>query len=409
MNTQKKIVSFAAVLIAILSPLGTVRARATEDAPSAADVEYVKVGNYIANWGTRGAESKFLSVYAEAFYTGAYTYETLSENEGGTSQSDAHESELYKALQAMMKTKHTHITGYKETNNLYRYTDCQKSDHSTISSFYSGTEFDGTWVGGNDSPWNKEHTWPNSKGLGGSDENDIMMLRPTVSSENSSRGNKGYGESAGYYEPADDVKGDCARIVLYTYTRWGNTQYMWGSAGVMESLEVLLSWMESDPVDTWEMGRNDAVQAITGTRNVFVDYPEYAWLLFGEDIPENMPTPSGIAQNPPVASDSDTDTATDSDTASDSDITTDSDTVSDSDITTDSDTVSDNVCEHVYGEPLIVTREDGTKAEMRVCKTCGFARYREIEEGGCNSSVSGFAVTGLLTSVCTLLCIKRKR
>ena len=44
----------------------------------------------------------------------------------------------------------------------------------------------------------------------------------------------------------------------------------------MESLDVLLLWMEQDPVDTWELGRNDAVQAITGTRNVFVDYPEYA-------------------------------------------------------------------------------------------------------------------------------------
>ena len=36
----------------------------------------------------------------------------------------------------------------------------------------------------------------------------------------------------------------------------------------------LLRWIEEDPVDTWELGRNDSVEAITGTRNVFVDYPE---------------------------------------------------------------------------------------------------------------------------------------
>jgi hypothetical protein len=91
------------------------------------------------------------------------------------------------------------------------------------------------------------------------------------------------------------------------YTRWGNTGKMWGTSGVMESPEVLLEWMEADPVDTWEMGRNDAVQQITGTRNVFVDYPEYAWLLLGEKIPQNMSTPSGgksTSTNPPVDSSS---------------------------------------------------------------------------------------------------------
>ena len=69
----------------------------------------------------------------------------------------------------------------------------------------------------------------------------------------------------------------------------------------MENLEVLLKWMEADPVDTWEMGRNDSVQSITGTRNVFVDYPEYAWLLFGRDVPENYTSPSnnaGASGNP---------------------------------------------------------------------------------------------------------------
>ena len=69
---------------------------------------------------------------------------------------------------------------------------------------------------------------------------------------------------------------------------------MWGSTGVIQSKEVLLDWMEADPVDTWEMGRNDSVQSITGTRNVFVDYPELAFELFEEEVPE-MVTPSGKA------------------------------------------------------------------------------------------------------------------
>jgi hypothetical protein len=70
---------------------------------------------------------------------------------------------------------------------------------------------------------------------------------------------------------------------------------MWGSSGVMENVDVLLKWMEEDPVDTWELGRNDSVEAITGTRNVFVDYPELAFLMFNREVPKSMTTPSGKA------------------------------------------------------------------------------------------------------------------
>ena len=128
-----------------------------------------------------------------------------------------------------------------------------------------------------------------------------MMLRPTTTTENSSRGNEAFGESGSYYDPNDEsngqynLHGDVARIVLYVYVRWGNTSYMWGTSGVMESKEVLLKWMEEDPVDTWELGRNDAVQSITGTRNVFVDYPELAFDLFNADVPAGYDTPSGGA------------------------------------------------------------------------------------------------------------------
>ncbi len=263
---------------------------------SADDVVYKTSGSYIANWGARGEDCVFLSTYAQAFYTGQYVYSDMSQSAGGTSQSNAYQSVLYSELKTLMTSKHSHETSYGETRDQYKYTDCLQSNTSSISSFYSGKTISGNWDSG--ATWNREHTWPNSKGLDGNDENDIMMLRPTSVSENSSRGNKAYGQSSGYYNPnnesngAYDLRGDVARITLYTYTRWGNTSKMWGSDGVMESLDVLLTWMEEDPVDTWEMGRNDAVQAITGTRNVFVDYPEYAWLLFGRSVPAGYTSPS---------------------------------------------------------------------------------------------------------------------
>ena len=267
---------------------------------AAGNVDYVYSGKYIYNWGSRGTVATFLSPNAEKFYEDNNTsYTELSAISGGTSQSNAPQSALYITLQNLMKSNHSYINAYKENNNLLKYTDCQNSG-GKISSFYSGTSIGPGW--GEGGSWNKEHTWPNSKGLGGSDEDDIMMIRPTSTSENSSRGNTAYGQSSGYYNPNSesggkyDLRGDVARIFLYVYVRWGNTSYAWGKSGVMESLDVLLAWMEVDPVDTWELGRNDSVESITGTRNVFVDYPELAFILFGEEVPTGMQTPSGGAE-----------------------------------------------------------------------------------------------------------------
>ena len=209
-------------------------------------------------------------------------------------------TDLYKELQRLMKKNHSHITNYNETRNFYRYTDIQNSGKTSdrISSFYSGIEIGPDWDSGK--TWNREHVWPNSKGEGDG-ENDIMMLRPTSSSENTSRGNAAYGTN-GFYDPnkesggKHDLRGDIARIVLYQYVRWGQMR-LFGTMGVIESQEVLIEWMQADPVDTWELGRNDSVETITGTRNVFVDYPELAFILFDEQIPLNYTTPSGNAKS----------------------------------------------------------------------------------------------------------------
>lgn len=254
---------------------------------------------YKYNWGTRGTTATTLSSDAVAFYSGNGTsYATLSALSGSSTVSSVPSSDLYAALKSLMVSNHDYYNSYEDVKDLCKYTDCQNGG-GKISSFYSGDLIGPNW----DGSWNREHTWPNSKGLNGSDEDDIMMLRPSTVSENSSRGNTAYGRSSSYYDPNSEsggtynLHGDVARIVLYVYTRWGNTSNMWGSSGVIESKEVLLDWMEEDPVDTWEMGRNDAVQSITGTRNVFVDFPELAFLLFGEDIPAGMSTPSGNAGN----------------------------------------------------------------------------------------------------------------
>jgi len=278
--------------------------------PTTTDVSY-KYGSaegytdVVLNWGKRGANATFLSPNAKKYYSdNNLTYADLAALTGSSNLSNVASSALYTKLQEVMTDGVTE-TSYGDTRYLFCFTDCQNSDSSTITCFYSGTSMNSVWDSG--TTYNREHCWPKSKTASGTATNstkgingDIMTLRPAKSNLNSSRGNKGYGVSVDFYNPnstsngAYDLRGDVARLVLYTYVRWGNTQYMWGVEGVMESKEVLLDWIAADPVDTWELGRNDSVESITGCRNVFVDYPELAFILFGEAVPA-MTTPSGNA------------------------------------------------------------------------------------------------------------------
>ena len=241
---MKRIFSALLLLVMMLS-VCTIQADAAGNATSttptgytkASDVEYiiytgyvpvnssnVYVSNVVVNWGARGEDCVFLSTYAESFYTDSNTFDVFSEMDGGTGVSNAYTSELYTALQTFMKSRHSNITSYDGTRAYYCFTDCVSNDYSMVCSFYSGTMVSSVWNGGNN--YNREHVWPRSKCINQSkaqDSADIMMLRGNSSTEDGSRGNKAYGESSGYYTTRADVRGDCARMVLYGYVRWGNT------------------------------------------------------------------------------------------------------------------------------------------------------------------------------------------
>ena len=246
---------------------------------------------------------------ANTYYTGSYEYDILSQMSG---------AELKTQLTNLMKSTHTYTSSYDDCHYKANRTDCENENGnqnklSLIYTSYTATQ--SQWNG-----WNREHIWP--KSLGGDTTTgggaDLHHIRPSDASVNSSRGNKKYGNAPGgtakygnnpatgvlggyynstYFEPLDNVKGDVARICLYVYIRWGSS---WGASDitkVFQSIDVLLEWCALDPVDTWELGRNEVVQDIQGNRNVFIDYPEYAWLIFGKEIPSDMVTPSGKAQS----------------------------------------------------------------------------------------------------------------
>ena len=296
-NLKRSVISILVMLLLVASSF--IPSYAAEAAqPASYSTEY--------NSGQREVVCTTLDgTSAEEYYSG-YEYDTLS---------NLSSNALLSELNELMTDTHTYISSYDDCHYKADRTDCQNGDGSVslIYTAYSATM--DQWNG-----WNREHVWPQS--LGGDNTNgggaDLHHIRPSDAVVNSTRGNKKYGNTNGgtakygsnpasgylggyydssYFEPVDSVKGDVARICLYVYARWGSD---WGADNVtkvFESVDVLLAWCEMDPVDTWEMGRNEVVEDIQGNRNVFIDYPEYAWLIFDREVPDDMVTPSGEAMD----------------------------------------------------------------------------------------------------------------
>ena len=168
--------------------------------------------------------------------------------------------------------------------------------------------------------YNREHSWPRSW-VGGDISpmfSDIFTIYPVDAWVNGLRYNFPYGEvnsptsttlngsklgpgiSPGYtgtvFEPIDEYKGDLARTFFYMATRYEDLIADWPSnspeaAAILDGssfpafkswyIDLLLSWHEQDPVSQKEKDRNNAVYAIQGNRNPFIDRPEYARYIWG--------------------------------------------------------------------------------------------------------------------------------
>ena len=261
-----------------------------------------------ANTGIRDQVcTTFNNTTAPSYYTGTYSYANLS---------TLSSSSLKSTLTTLMTSTHKNTSSYDNCRDYAPYTDCEGGDSSHFTMLY--TSYSATYSQYNNGQgWNREHVWPQSLGGGNTSGGgaDLHHIRPDESKTNSTRGNRKYGNVNGgsnatgnlsgeiggqyggnnLYEPLDNVKGDVARICLYVYVRWGSS---WGADSITEvfqSVDVLLEWCALDPVDTWEMERNDVVEGVQGNRNVFIDYPELAWELYDRTAPTTMKSPSGKA------------------------------------------------------------------------------------------------------------------
>jgi len=223
-------------------------------------------------------------------YTGDY-YNTIDANQSGNTLLNS-----LRLLNAEMKTSEV---GYNRmgtsAGGQFKWTDFDpatvKFDSNghpygdKIVSFYSGTVMTGIF--------NREHVWPNTHG-GNLVENDIHMVRPTVPSENGSRGHSYYVEgmcsdSNKGWDPAmesfgkEDYRGDCARIILYCMVASNQLTIEDSSSASSQTsnnkmgvLSDLLSWNLRYPVQSREQIRNNGGEYLQGNRNPFIDHPEYA-------------------------------------------------------------------------------------------------------------------------------------
>jgi len=155
--------------------------------------------------------------------------------------------------------------------------------------------------------WNREHVWPRDRGgfnsiaydtlVDGKDlfwhsnadslrhaNSDAHGLRVSDGQENSTRGNRFYGDYTGPVGTAGKFRGDVARAIFYLAVRYNGLEvvegFPEGETGKFGDLITLLDWHRADKTDDYEMNRNNVVQSWQKNRNPFIDLPdlvEYIW------------------------------------------------------------------------------------------------------------------------------------
>ena len=161
-----------------------------------------------------------------------------------------------------------------------------------VQCVYTGAWFSASTSGSTPSGMNCEHTWPQgSFGSASPMVCDLNHLYPTESTANNRRSSYPFGyvvsdikwqaggsklgkDSAGrtVYEVRNEHKGDTARAIFYFAVRYESV----ANAHPWVDENVLRQWSHDDPPDDSERARNEATAKIQGTRNPFVDHPEFA-------------------------------------------------------------------------------------------------------------------------------------
>ena len=184
--------------------------------------------------------------------------------------------------------------GYSSTSAVL-----EKADANPNGSGYIGI-YDHTVI----NSYNKEHVWPQSSFSEASPyRSDMHHLRLSIVKTNSMRSNYYFNNptesktswhvGSERFFPGVQDKGDIARMVMYMAVRYrsdgfnlvitesGRTSNL--PARTLGNLAVFYNWHLEDPVDDFEVNRNNVIYGTQKNRNPFIDHPELfeeIWTLF---------------------------------------------------------------------------------------------------------------------------------
>lgn len=234
--------------------------------------------------------SYVLSFY-EQFELGEY-YKTLENLKG---------YDLLNELRIILGTNLNDVR-YKDIKEILEFADINQDNPNLVIGIYDLVNHKANW--GNKSEWHREHVWPNSRlGMDRVKESDVNQgsdphnLRAITPSTNSSRSNRYYNEKTdesnilghtlktNEFYPGDADIGDVARILMYMVVRYeflgltNNLELLGRKAYTIEAaymglLSNLLAWHLKDPVDDFEIYRNEIIYSYQNNRNPFIDHPE---------------------------------------------------------------------------------------------------------------------------------------
>ncbi|MDR2867661.1 MAG: endonuclease [Acholeplasmatales bacterium] len=199
---------------------------------------------------------------------------------------------------------------YGEARYILQYTDEDILHTGYDYGLYDGDLIKATWDSG--ATWNREHVWACSQmKLTSQDRpdeetknhtSDLHNLRVACGPTNGHHGDKFFDEVDGVNtifpnivdngnipgthndSSLDDHRGDIARILFYMYTRYDGLRLTEETFDIndrnMGRLSALRRWNLEDPVDEFEIQRNNRIYEYQGNRNPFIDDSHLIEVLF---------------------------------------------------------------------------------------------------------------------------------
>lgn len=215
--------------------------------------------------------------------------------------------------------QHTALN-YSPTSDALKTIDQAPGDATRVMLIYARRlDLKTAFGGAPPATWNREHLWPNSLGIDDvvPSYSDLFNLRPSDIDVNQTRANLAFDETsstenpiipgddeavltsrdANSWEPPAEVKGDIARAMFYMDVRYEGDRASEPNLRLTDDLATittnnanfgrlttLLLWHLADPVSAAEQARNEAVYAVQGNRNPFIDRPGWALSVFGDPL-----------------------------------------------------------------------------------------------------------------------------